>query len=316
MRAGLAWWPALLRWLVAQEADVPSPELWEPRMAPSTFMASGHGESGGTCEGSAASETAVEQCRGTSPAKAEGVGDDDMEVSSGVGLFATDRIQVHETLFELPPSIFVKGDRWELAEWLVRENLTLEVIRVQQEVCESRPEDCAEMGELAEDDVLEAETWKPYLDSLPQTHERLPLGNVFLQAVAADDPRERTMEASDPIIRDAVDFMPDWMHEIEDGLGRWLFANALVVSRLHKVWYRDIFGDWELTTALVPLADLINAPAPGQKANVLCETSRKSGFFVCKSTVEIPPGEQLVVHYGDPDASRESLISTFGLLLG
>ncbi|GBG26222.1 Protein SET DOMAIN GROUP 40 [Hondaea fermentalgiana] len=289
MRA-VAWWPLLLRWLLAQDADVASPELWEPRVVPTS-----------TCS---------ERLHG------EGLEDDAVEASAGVGLFATSSMDRGERLFELPPNVFVKGDQWELAEWLVRENVTLEVMRVRAEVCAARPEDCAAMGELEEDDILEAETWQPYVDSLPQDRSRLPLGNVFLQALFSENSRERTTEASELAVREAVEYIPDWIKEVPEGVERWLYANALVASRLHKVWYRDAFGDWEMTTALVPLADLLNAPAPGEAANVACETSRRNGYFLCTTTTHVSAGTQLLVHYGDPNATAESLVDTFGILVG
>jgi hypothetical protein len=259
----------------------------------------------------------------------------------GAGLVARAALRRGELLLALPPDALVRSDdRFDLAEWLLRERLARAVPTPatcppghdhgQGDACAAAPRELQQDKQQQDDPYFEdaseqgePQDWAVYLDSLPLAHEtaRLPSGNAYLCARAALTPdgveldealagrlldsdtaarARHALEAAPPLVR-------------ERGLAdEWLLALALVTSRMHRVWAVDAYGDWVQVNALVPLADLLNAAADGLEPNVKCETRIDDANFICVLTRDVEPGDELLVPYGDGTATREELRNTYG----
>lgn len=251
------WWAGFAAWLTANGARLGWPDDWVARRAAADNCPSGR--------------------------------------SRGVGLFASRDLGAGVELFSIPPDVIIRApDRFELAEWLVRERLM------------SGDEFNQDIDDENDD---EYSGWVWYVHSLPSDDDaqRQPVGNVYYDAIFEQDSKH-------DLVVQAFEFMPSWIadHGLESS---WLKSLALVSSRLHMVWLRDSFGDWVLEPALVPLADLLNGVSPSSSediANVVCETRKSDATFICRTTKSVIAGEELLVSYGDSRATQKTFLETYG----
>lgn len=287
----MKWWEALVTWLRASGGAVDSPGVVEAR------------------------ESAL--------------------AGGGVGLFAARALDAGEQVLSVPDALWVKGDRFELCEWFAHTSLTRDMMRMREEVCtEEEHRDLPLCHEAAwagaEESKIAVEKWEPYLSSLPSLEDRAPSDSVFFKAAMAhpDDLEPADLESmaaaaaaaaavvepTDPLVVEALEYAPQWIGHVDQGMKRWLYGQAIVASRMHIVWELDAAGDWVATTALVPVADLFNGALAGDAVNVACETNKETNSFDCKATKDVPKDAELIVRYGDEDASAEALQRTYGTL--
>ena len=56
----------------------------------------------------------------------------------------------------------------------------------------------------------------------------------------------------------------------------------------------DSAGEWHNAKCLVPFADGFNT---GERVNVACFTNAESSHFICQTTHDVAPGDELLVPY-------------------
>jgi hypothetical protein len=271
----------------------------------------------------------------------------------GAGLVARTALRRGELLLALPPDALVRSDdRFDLAEWLLRERLArvaptpakcshggggggddddddacaAATLPGEQQQRRRQKEEQQQQDESYFEDESEQgapEDWSAYIDSLPLAYEssRLPSGNAYLRARAALAPDGAALDErlagrlldSDTAARARHALDAAPPFVRDRGLANeWLLALALVTSRMHRVWAVDAYGDWVQVNALVPLADLLNAATNGLEPSIKCETRVEDANFICILTRDVEAGEELLVPYGDGKATREELENTYG----
>lgn len=84
----------------------------------------------------------------------------------------------------------------------------------------------------------------------------------------------------------------------------------IVQSRAFGIQAMDVKGEWHNAKCLVPFADAFNT---GKHVNVACFTNSASSHFVCKTTRDVAPGEELLVPY--KSQSEVSFALSYGFSL-